>query len=39
MLNAYLEFGMCIASEIFMVMYKCYTYASVIFVDFSEYFC
>jgi len=39
MLNSYLNFGMCNCSEIFMVMFRCYTYASVIFVDFSECFC
>ena len=39
MLNAYLEFGMCNCSEIFMVMSICYGCACIIFVDFSEYFC
>jgi len=39
MLNAYLEFGMRICSKNFMVMSRCYACASVIFVDFSEYFC
>jgi len=39
MLNAYLKFGMCICSENFMVMSRCYACASVIFVDFSEHFC
>jgi len=39
MLSDCLNFGMCSCSEIFIVMYRCYTYASVIFVDFSEYFC
>jgi len=39
MLNAYLEFGMCISSENFMVMSRCYAGAGVIFVDFSEHFC
>jgi len=39
MLNSYLEFGMCICSETFMVMSRCYASACVIFVDFSEDFC
>jgi len=38
MLNIYLKFGMCNCSANFMVMSKCYTCASVIFVDFSEHF-
>jgi len=37
MLNAYLEFGMCNCSKIFMVMSQCCACASVIFVDFSEH--
>ena len=39
MLNTYLKFGMCNCSENFMVMSKCHTCASVIFVDFSKHFC
>jgi len=39
MLNAYLNLGMCNCSENFMVMSRCYTYASVIFADFSEQLC
>jgi len=39
MLNTYLKFGMCNCSEIFMVMCTCHACVSVIFVDFSEYFC
>ena len=39
MLINYLKFGMCNCSENFMVMLSCHTYASVIFVDFSEYSC
>jgi len=39
MLNAYLKIGMCICSENFMVMSRCYACACVIFVVFSEQFC
>jgi len=39
MLYYYLNFGMCNCSEMFMVMYRCHACASVIFVDFFEYFC
>jgi len=38
MLNVYLKFGMCICSENFMGMSRCYACAPVIFVDFSEHF-
>jgi len=39
MLIMYLKFGMCICSENFMVLSRCYACASVIFVGFSEQFC
>ena len=37
MLITYLKFGMCICSENFMVMSRCYACASVFFVDVSEH--
>jgi len=39
MLIIYLTLGMCIRSENFVVMSRCYACASVIFVDFSGDFC
>jgi len=39
MLNTYLKFGLCNCSEIFVVMCRCHACLSVIFEDFSEYFC